>query len=75
MSEFLKSLQAFWADEEGVTGTEHGLLASLMAVVTVVPATAADKAFGRFLTPASLHGLWLEGFQTLMPIHPAHELV
>ncbi len=40
MKNFSKSFQAFWADEHGATAIEYGLLASLIAVVIVVPVTA-----------------------------------
>ena len=35
MSQFLKSVQTFWADEDGATAIEYGLLASLIAVVII----------------------------------------
>ncbi len=35
MSQFIKSVQTFWADEDGATAIEYGLLASLIAVVII----------------------------------------
>jgi pilus assembly protein Flp/PilA len=35
MSQFLKSVQTFWADEDGATAIEYGLLASLIAVAII----------------------------------------
>ena len=37
MSQFIKSVKAFWADEEGATAIEYGLLASLISVAIIVP--------------------------------------
>ncbi|MEY3216627.1 MAG: Flp/Fap pilin component [Pseudomonadota bacterium] len=37
MSQLIKSVQAFWADEEGATAIEYGLLASLIAVAIITP--------------------------------------
>ncbi len=37
MSQLIKSVQAFWADEEGATAIEYGLLASLISVAIIVP--------------------------------------
>jgi pilus assembly protein Flp/PilA len=44
MKKFLKSFQAFWADEHGATAIEYGLLASLIAVAIIVPVTAVGGA-------------------------------
>lgn len=38
MKNFSKSFQAFWADEDGATAIEYGLLASLIAVAIVASA-------------------------------------
>jgi pilus assembly protein Flp/PilA len=37
MTHFFKSVQTFWADEEGATAIEYGLLASLISVAIIVP--------------------------------------
>ena len=37
MIHFIKSVQTFWADEEGATAIEYGLLASLIAVAIIIP--------------------------------------
>ena len=37
----LKQIQAFLKDEEGVTAIEYGLIAALIAIVTVGAVTAA----------------------------------
>jgi pilus assembly protein Flp/PilA len=47
MSQVFKSVQAFWADEEGATAIEYGLLASLIAVAIILPVTAAGDALER----------------------------
>jgi pilus assembly protein Flp/PilA len=44
MNKFSKSFQAFWADEEGATAIEYGLLASLIAVAIIIPVTAVGGA-------------------------------
>lgn len=44
MSHFFKSVQAFWSDEEGATAIEYGLLASLVAVAIIIPATNLGAA-------------------------------
>jgi pilus assembly protein Flp/PilA len=43
MKTFVKSFQAFWADEDGATAIEYGLLASLIAVLIVVPLTTVGQ--------------------------------
>jgi len=43
MKNFSKSFQEFWADEDGATAIEYGLLASLIAVLIVVPVTAVGE--------------------------------
>jgi pilus assembly protein Flp/PilA len=43
MKKFSKSFQAFWADEHGATAIEYGLLASLIAVLIVVPVTTVGQ--------------------------------
>jgi len=37
MIHFINSVQTFWADEEGATAIEYGLLASLIAVAIIAP--------------------------------------
>ncbi len=44
MNKFSKSFQAFWADEQGATAIEYGLLASLIAVAIIIPVTAVGGA-------------------------------
>jgi pilus assembly protein Flp/PilA len=36
MSKIVNFMQQFWADEEGATAIEYGLLAALIAVVIIV---------------------------------------
>lgn len=43
MKKFVKSFQAFWADEDGATAIEYGLLASLIAVAIIIPVTAVGE--------------------------------
>ena len=40
MKNFSQSFKTFWADEEGATAIEYGLLAALIAAVIVVSVTA-----------------------------------
>lgn len=40
MKNLSQSFKAFWADEEGATAIEYGLLASLIALGIVLGATA-----------------------------------
>ena len=40
MKNFSQSFKTFWADEEGATAIEYGLLASLIALAIVGGATA-----------------------------------
>jgi pilus assembly protein Flp/PilA len=44
MSQFLKSVQTFWADEDGATAIEYGLLASLIAVAIIAAVTDVGAA-------------------------------
>jgi pilus assembly protein Flp/PilA len=44
MSQFLKSVKTFWADEDGATAIEYGLLASLIAIVTIGAVTGVGDA-------------------------------
>jgi pilus assembly protein Flp/PilA len=44
MSQFLKSVQTFWADEEGATAIEYGLLASLIAVAIIGATTTLGES-------------------------------
>ena len=49
MSQFLKSVQTFWADEDGATAIEYGLLASLIAVAIIVAVEGVgDKLILKF---------------------------
>lgn len=43
MKKFVKSFQAFWADEHGATAIEYGLLASLIAVMIIIPVTTVGE--------------------------------
>jgi pilus assembly protein Flp/PilA len=53
MSQLIKSVQAFWADEEGATAIEYGLLASLITVVIIPPLVLiGPKLLGIFNTIA-----------------------
>ena len=45
----LQVLKRFWADEEGVTAIEYGLIAALIAIVIVVAVASAGT---------SLNTLW-----------------
>ena len=40
MKNFSQSFKTFWADEDGATAIEYGLLASLIALAITVGATA-----------------------------------
>jgi pilus assembly protein Flp/PilA len=40
MKNFYESFKTFWADEDGATAIEYGLLASLIALAITVGATA-----------------------------------
>jgi pilus assembly protein Flp/PilA len=40
MKNFSQSFKTFWADEDGATAIEYGLLASLIALAIVAGATA-----------------------------------
>ena len=44
MKNFYQSFKTFWADEDGATAIEYGLLASLIAVVMAVGADTLGKA-------------------------------
>jgi pilus assembly protein Flp/PilA len=44
MKNFSQSFKTFWADEDGATAIEYGLLASLIAVVMAVGATTLGEA-------------------------------
>lgn len=50
MTNFSQSFKAFWADEEGATAIEYGLLASLIAVAIVTGATAVGTALDALFT-------------------------
>ena len=44
MKNLTQSFKTFWADEDGATAIEYGLLASLIAVVMAVGATTLGEA-------------------------------
>jgi pilus assembly protein Flp/PilA len=44
MKNFSQSFKTFWADEDGATAIEYGLLASLIAVVMAVGAETLGTA-------------------------------
>jgi pilus assembly protein Flp/PilA len=44
MKNFSQSFKTFWADEDGATAIEYGLLASLIALAITVGATALGGA-------------------------------
>ena len=44
MKNFSQSFKTFWADEDGATAIEYGLLASLIALAIVLGATALGGA-------------------------------
>ena len=46
MKNFSQSFKTFWADEDGATAIEYGLLASLIAVAIIVGATALGDKLG-----------------------------
>jgi pilus assembly protein Flp/PilA len=59
MKNFSQSFKTFWADEDGATAIEYGLLASLIAVVLIgsvgLVGTTLDGVFNSVaaaLTPA-----------------------
>lgn len=60
MKNFSQSFKTFWADEDGATAIEYGLLASLIAVAIIAGATALggklDDMFegvaGKLVVPA-----------------------
>lgn len=43
MKTLMTAVKAFWADEEGATAIEYGLLAALIAVVIIVAVTAVGN--------------------------------
>ena len=44
MKNFSQSLKTFWADEDGATAIEYGLLASLIAIAIIGSAGAVGDA-------------------------------
>ena len=50
MKNFSQSFKTFWADEEGATAIEYGLLASLIALAIVTGATALGGALDALFT-------------------------
>jgi pilus assembly protein Flp/PilA len=46
MKNFYQSFKTFWADEDGATAIEYGLLASLIALAIVGGATALGGSLG-----------------------------
>jgi pilus assembly protein Flp/PilA len=43
MKNFSQSFKTFWADEDGATAIEYGLLASLIALAIITGATALGE--------------------------------
>jgi pilus assembly protein Flp/PilA len=54
MKNFLQSFKTFWADEEGATAIEYGLLASLIALAIVGGATALGTSIGELFDRVAL---------------------
>lgn len=50
MKNFSQSFKTFWADEEGATAIEYGLLASLIAGVIVVAVTTLGTTLQTIFT-------------------------
>ena len=50
MKNFSQSFKNFWADEEGATAIEYGLLASLIAVAIVGTVTALGTSLNALFT-------------------------
>ena len=53
MKNFTQSFKTFWADEEGATAIEYGLLASLIAVAIVGTVTALGGSLNDLFTRVS----------------------
>jgi pilus assembly protein Flp/PilA len=53
MKNFYQSFKTFWADEEGATAIEYGLLASLIAVAIVGTVTALGTSLNALFTRVS----------------------
>ena len=53
MKNFTQSFKTFWADEEGATAIEYGLLASLIAVAIVGTVTALGVSLNDLFTRVS----------------------
>ncbi len=54
MKNFSQSFKTFWADEEGATAIEYGLLAALIALAITAGATDLGKALSKMFTDISL---------------------
>lgn len=53
MKNFSQFFKTFWADEEGATAIEYGLLASLIALAIVGGATALGGSINDLFTTVS----------------------
>jgi pilus assembly protein Flp/PilA len=53
MKNFSQSFKTFWADEDGATAIEYGLLASLIALAIVGGATALGESIDGLFTTVS----------------------
>lgn len=53
MKNFSQSFKTFWADEDGATAIEYGLLASLIALAIVGGATALGGSINGLFTAVS----------------------
>ena len=54
MKNFSQSFKTFWADEDGATAIEYGLLASLIALAITAGATDLGGALDKLFTDISL---------------------
>ncbi len=53
MKNFSQSFKTFWADEDGATAIEYGLLAALIAVAITAGATALGTSINGLFTRIS----------------------
>ena len=53
MKNFSQSFKTFWADEDGATAIEYGLLAGLIALAIVGGATALGGSINTLFTAVS----------------------
>ena len=53
MKNFKMAVKRFWADEEGVTAIEYGLLAALIAVMIIAGAAAVGTNLNTLFTNIS----------------------